>query len=138
MNKQDNASFTEATETFRIGQLAEEFDVTLRTLRFYEDKGLLSPRRVGSTRIYSRGDRTRLKMILLGKRLGFSLSDVAEVLELYDPKNGNIKQLTVSIEKGEAQLKKLHNEREALDASITELNQTLTSFREMVSEQTNK
>ena len=72
-------------ETFRIGELAREFDVTLRTLRFYEDKGLLNPRRVGNLRLYTRGDRARLRIILLGKRVGFSLKDIREILELYDP-----------------------------------------------------
>ena len=77
---------------YRIGELSKEFDVTLRTLRFYEDKGLLSPRRIGNTRLYSRADRTRLKLILLGKRVGMSLLDVKEILDLYDPKGGLIAQ----------------------------------------------
>lgn len=118
--------------TFRIGQLAQEFDVTLRTLRFYEDKGLLSPRRVGSTRIYSRGDRARLKIILLGKRLGFSLADVSEILDLYDPEGSNLRQLEVSVEKGQEQLKKLNDERTQLDNAIAELQTTLESFRKMI------
>ena len=67
-----------------IGDLAREFDVTPRTIRFYEDEGLLSPRREGSRRIYSKRDQVRLKLILRGKRLGFSLADVREMLELYD------------------------------------------------------
>ncbi|MEM5500028.1 MerR family DNA-binding transcriptional regulator [Ahrensia kielensis] len=121
-------------ETFRIGQLAEEFDVTLRTLRFYEDKKLLAPRRIGNTRIYSRGDRARLRIILLGKRLGFSLADVAEILALYDPESGNVRQLKVSLEKGEEQLTKLQLERDQIDASISELEKTIVSFRNMLTE----
>lgn len=125
---------TTIEKTYRIGEMAAEFDVTLRTLRFYEDKGLLSPRRVGNTRLYSRGDRARLKIILLGKRLGFSLMDVAEILELYDPDGGNMRQLTVSVEKGEQQLKVLNDERDKLNAAIIELEETLASFRTMIAE----
>ena len=75
---------TETNETFTIGDLAREFDVTLRAIRFYEDEGLLAPRREGSRRVYSKRDRVRLKLILRGKRLGFSLAEVREMLELYD------------------------------------------------------
>ena len=62
--------------SFTIGQLAREFQVTLRTLRFYEDRGLVSPRRDGTTRIYSRRDRARLKLVLMGKKVGFSLTEI--------------------------------------------------------------
>ncbi len=134
MNNQDYSKIVPMEVTYRIGQLADEFGVTLRTLRFYEDKGLLSPRRVGTTRIYSRSDRGRLKIILLGKRLGFSLADVAEILDLYDPKTGNVRQLQVAIEKGDKQLQKLQTEREEIDASISELSQTLVSFRKMIAD----
>ncbi|MEL6201761.1 MAG: MerR family DNA-binding transcriptional regulator [Pseudomonadota bacterium] len=119
-------------ETFRIGELAREFDVTLRTLRFYEDKGLLNPRRVGNLRLYTRGDRARLRIILLGKRVGFSLKDIREILELYDPEGDNRRQLEVSIEKGEAQLEKLHSDRQQLDNAIGELNTTLDNLRQLL------
>lgn len=69
---------------FRIGNLAREFGVTLRTLRFYEDKGLLTPKRVGTTRLYSNCDRTRLKLILFSKKVGFSLVEIRQILEVYD------------------------------------------------------
>ncbi|KPB02480.1 MerR family transcriptional regulator [Ahrensia marina] len=138
MNGHERFENNNAEETFRIGQLAEEFDVTLRTLRFYEDKELLAPRRIGNTRIYSRSDRARLRIILLGKRLGFSLADVAEILALYDPESGNVRQLKVSLEKGEEQLTKLKNERERLDASIDELQKTIVSFRNMLAEAESK
>jgi DNA-binding transcriptional MerR regulator len=138
MNGHERFENNNAEETFRIGQLAEEFDVTLRTLRFYEDKELLAPRRIGNTRIYSRSDRARLRIILLGKRLGFSLADVAEILALYDPESGNVRQLKVSLEKGEEQLTKLQNERERLNASIDELQKTIVSFRNMLAEAESK
>lgn len=70
--------------TYSISDLAQEFDITTRSIRFYEDQGLLSPQRRGQTRIYSRQDRVRLKLILRGKRLGFSLNECRELLQLYD------------------------------------------------------
>ena len=119
---------------YRIGQLASEFDVTLRALRFYEDKGLLRPRRVGNTRLYSRGDRARLKLILLGKRVGFSLYDIREMLELYDPKGDNLRQLEVAIDKGEHQLAVLEGQRTEMDLAIRELNATLDIIKDQVAQ----
>ncbi|WP_299013114.1 MerR family DNA-binding transcriptional regulator [uncultured Photobacterium sp.] len=71
-------------ETFKISELAKEFDITTRSIRFYEDVGLLHPSRKGSTRIYQHRDKVRLKLILRGKRLGFSLAEIRELFELYD------------------------------------------------------
>lgn len=129
---------TPATATvekvYRIGELASEFDVTLRTLRFYEDKGLLQPRRIGSTRLYSRRDRARLKLILLGKRVGFPLQDIREMLALYEPGGNNLRQLEVAEEMGVEQLDRLHRERAGLDAAIEELTQTLDLVRQTITE----
>ena len=80
-------------QLFKIGDMAKMFGVTLRTLRFYEDKGLLSPIREGSNRLYTRRDRARLKLILLGRKVGFSLRDVKQMMDLYDPAGSNAKQL---------------------------------------------
>src|SRR6266852_3999653 len=74
----------EPAETYSIADLAREFDVTHRAIRFYEDEGLLSPGRDGTRRVYSKRDWVRLKLILRGKRLGFSLAEIREMLELYD------------------------------------------------------
>ena len=71
-------------ETYKISELAKEFDITTRSIRFYEDMGLIQPERKGSMRIYQRRDRVRLKLILRGKRLGFSLAEIRDLLELYD------------------------------------------------------
>ena len=79
--------------TYSISELAGEFAVTPRTLRFYEEKGLLSPRRRGQTRLYSAADRTRLKLVLRGKRLGLSLEESAEIIGMYDPLSDNRAQL---------------------------------------------
>lgn len=76
-------------KTYSIGELARELDITTRTIRFYEDMGLLSPQRRGQTRIYSPADRVRLKLILRGKRLGFSLAESRELIELYQPDADN-------------------------------------------------
>lgn len=111
-------------QSFSIGDLAKEFGVTLRALRFYEDKELLSPRREGNRRIYSRRDRARLKLILMGKRVGFSLSEIREMLDLYDLKDGQVKQLRVSLRKFEEQLDHLQRQRDEIDRAIAELQRT--------------
>lgn len=86
--------------TYSISELASEFDVTTRSIRFYEDQGLLSPRRKGQTRIYSRQDRVRLKLILRGKRLGFSLAETKELFDLWDETlSGSEKQLRLLLDK---------------------------------------
>ncbi|USD62354.1 MerR family DNA-binding transcriptional regulator [Vibrio sp. SCSIO 43140] len=71
-------------ETYKISELAKEFDITTRSIRFYEDEGLIQPDRSGSMRLYNRRDKIRLKLILRGKRLGFSLAEIRELFELYD------------------------------------------------------
>ena len=83
-------------DVFTIGELARECGITARTLRFYEEKGLLSPRRDGLERLYSRRDRTRLKYVLMGKTVGFSLDEVREMLDLYDIGDGQTAQLTAA------------------------------------------
>lgn len=82
-----------AAATYTITDLAREFDITTRAIRFYEDQGLLRPGRVGRKRVYSRRDRTRLKLTLRGKRLGFSLGDIRELFELFDGNRGEEIQL---------------------------------------------
>ena len=81
------------TDTFGIAELAREFDVTTRTIRFYEDKGLLSPARKKQRRVYAPRDRVRLRLIMRGKRLGFSLTDIAEFLDLYDADPQHLEQM---------------------------------------------
>ena len=78
---------------YTISELSKEFDITTRAIRFYEDQGLLKPEREGQKRIYSAGDRVLLKLILRGKRLGFTLSESRALFEMYDPASGNAKQL---------------------------------------------
>ena len=124
-------------EFLRIGEMAKNYGVTLRTLRFYEDKGLLAPKRDGSTRLYSRRDRTRLKLILLGRKVGFSLRDVKQLMDLYDPSGANTKQLRVVLEKSEKQLGRLQKQRKVIDDAIDELNTHMEGVRRMLDEQSN-
>ncbi|AZL68346.1 MerR family DNA-binding transcriptional regulator [Pseudomonas sichuanensis] len=81
------------SQTYSISDLSRELDITTRAIRFYEEQGLLSPERRGLERIYSARDKVTLKLILRGKRIGFSLAECRELIELYDPTGGNLKQL---------------------------------------------
>lgn len=116
----------------RIGDMAKTYGVTLRTLRFYEDKGLLSPKRDGSTRLYTRRDRARLKLILLGRKVGFTLRDVKHMIDLYDSKGSNAKQLKVMLDKSEKQMGRLLKQKEALDEAIGDLDQAMEIARKML------
>ncbi|WP_127346422.1 MerR family transcriptional regulator [Pseudidiomarina mangrovi] len=84
--------------TYSIGDLAREFDITTRSIRFYEDQGLLAPARQGQTRLYTNKDRVRLKLILRGKRLGFSLAETKRLFDLYDLENSSARQLYTVLE----------------------------------------
>lgn len=107
-----------------IGDLAREFGVTHRALRFYEDKGLLNPHRRGQTRLYSRRDRARLKLVLMGKRVGFSLSEIREMLDLYDLKDGQTKQMQVALDRFMQQIEVLENQKRDIDQAIMDLKRT--------------
>lgn len=101
--------------TYSISELAREFDITTRSIRFYEDQVLLFPKRRGQTRIYSRQDRVRLKLILRGKRLGFSLAETKEIFDLWDETlSGSEKQLHLLLEKISAR-------RAALEQQINDI-----------------
>ena len=84
---------------YSISDLSSEFDITTRTIRFYEEKGLLAPARQGNTRVYSAADRTKLKLILRGRRLGFTLEESRSIIDMYDPDHGNVEQLQTLISK---------------------------------------
>jgi len=115
---------------YSITNLAEEFGVTSRTIRFYEDKGLVSPEREGLTRVYSRSDRARLKLILRGRRLGFSLQDMKKMIELYDPSQESMDQLKFTLQKCEDQLAKLRSQRTDINEAISELEQGIQDLKE--------
>jgi DNA-binding transcriptional MerR regulator len=118
----------------RIGEMAKKFGVTLRTLRFYEDKGLLHPHRDGSTRLYTRRDKARLKLILLGRKVGFSLRDVKQMMDLYDPSGTNTKQLRLALDKSEKQLARLQKQKDVIEDAIGELSSSMTLVRKMLAE----
>ncbi len=107
--------------TFSISDLAKEFDITTRAIRFYEDQGLLAPTRRGQTRVYAQRDQTRLKLILRGKRLGFSLSEVADIIRLYDEKPGETGQLHFFIDKIAERRRVLIQQREDIAITLAEL-----------------
>lgn len=88
---------TSEVVTYNISELSKEFDITTRSIRFYEDQGLLTPKRNGQTRIYSIKDRVRLKLILRGKRLGFSLAETKTIFDLYDSEKTGKKQLNIML-----------------------------------------
>jgi DNA-binding transcriptional MerR regulator len=121
-------------DLIRIGEMAKNYGVTLRTLRFYEDKGLLAPQRDGSTRLYSRRDRARLKLILLGRKVGFSLRDVKQLMDLYDPSGSNTKQLRLALEKSAKQLTRLQKQRLVIDEAISELSSAMSNLSRMLAE----
>ena len=110
----------ERTE-FSIGELAQEFDVTPRAIRFYETEGLLSPRRDGQRRIYTPRDRTRLKLTLRGKRLGLTLAEIRELIDMYEPGRDDRRQLERFQEVLEAHRKSLLQQRADIEAQLGEI-----------------
>lgn len=108
-------------ELYSVTELAEDLGITPRTLRFYEDKNLLNPRRAGNARVYTHRDRGRMILILRGKRLGFSLSEIREWLELYESDTAQVEQMRKLIGKAAGRLAALEQQRQDIDATITEL-----------------
>jgi len=110
-----------ASPTFTIRQLCQEFGCTARALRFYEDKGLLSPAREGLNRIYSYRDRGRLQLILRGKRVGLPLAEIRELLDLYQADESGVQQAAESLRKFRAQIVALEAQRRDIDLAIEQL-----------------
>lgn len=114
---------------YTVTQLCREFDVTPRALRFYESKGLLHPSRQDTRRRFGGRDRARLALILRGKRFGFSLAEIGELLDLYDTDESQVTQLTRTIETAELRLAEMRRQREELEVGIVELQDQLNVVR---------
>src|SRR6478672_4588341 len=122
--KQDTQDRPGRDRTYSITDLCREFNVTPRTLRFYEQKGLLSPARRGWTRLFSYRDRARLQLILRGKRVGFALEEIKEMLDLYNLKDGQLTQLRVASTKLKDRLVGLKKQRHEIEEAIADLERT--------------
>lgn len=116
--------------TYKIGDLAREFGVSLRTLRFYEDRGLLQPERQGTTRIYSRRDRMRLRLVLLAKLLGFSLTEAKQIIDVYHSPDGPRKQLEVAFQRMTEQRVVLLDQKREIDESLQAMDVALDLVRD--------
>lgn len=119
-------------ETMTIREMCDAFDVTPRTLRFYEAKELLFPIREGQKRLFTRRDRARLKLILRGKRFGFSLEEIRQLLDLYDMGDQQQTQLTRAVEVARARLSDMVAQRDELNSAIADLAEQLKWGEEMV------
>ncbi|MDO8769944.1 MAG: MerR family DNA-binding transcriptional regulator [Burkholderiaceae bacterium] len=118
----DSHRDVDTAELFGITELCREFGITLRALRFYEDKGLLSPRRINGARVYTRRDRARLALILRAKAIGSSLSEIKQYLDLYgDQGEGRAQQLSYVIERTDTEIAELEKKRAQIDETLAEL-----------------
>lgn len=128
---------SEKITTYSIGELAKEFDITTRSIRFYEDQGLISPTRRGQTRIYNQRDKVRLKLILRGKRLGFSLAETGRLFELYDIDKTSAKQLATILDliaNKKADLNQQLEDIKVVLIELTNLEQSCLSTLEQLNE----
>ncbi len=108
-------------QTWTIAQIAAEFDVTHRTVRFYEDQGLISPIRQGTQRVFTARDRVRLALVLRGKRLGFSLEEIRRIVDMYDAEPGEVGQLHYLIEQVERRTEELEQRQRDIEQTLAEL-----------------
>ncbi len=120
------------TEQFSIRDLADEFDITTRTIRFYEDKGLMTPTRAGQRRIYSKRDRARLKLILRGKRLGFSLDEIQHLVDLYETPDDERPQLEKYLETLSRHKQTLLQQKQDLEKTLEELTRAEADCRAQI------
>ncbi len=124
------------TNTFTIGQMCADFSLTPRTLRFYEYKELLAPIRVGRKRLFTLRDRARLKLILRGKRFGFALCEIKDLLDLYDTDPSEVTQITATLEVAGRHLAQLTARRDELTTAIADLEQYMIEGNRLLKERT--
>jgi|ERR1043165_5199701 DNA-binding transcriptional MerR regulator len=117
-------------DVFTIRDLAREFAISARTLRFYEEKGLVNPKRRGEQRLYSRRDRARLAYVLAGKQVGFSLEEVREMLDLYDLGDGQVTQLKVALAKFGDRIERLEKQKSDIDRVVAELTRASDAMKQ--------
>jgi len=110
-------------QTYTISELSKEFDITPRSIRHYEQEQLISPKRAGSQRIYTKGDRVRLQLILRGKRIGFSLAEIREIIRMYDSPSGEAKQTQLLLSKINERRKALDQQKKDIKTMLIELEQ---------------
>lgn len=110
--------------SYTISELSDQFDISTRTIRFYEDQGLIAPERAGTRRIYVERDRVRLKLILRAKRIGFSLSEIRETLALYDSESGEVAQMRYVLDV-------IHNHRATLNQQMEDIRQILEDMSQV-------
>ncbi|MFT6734824.1 MAG: DNA-binding transcriptional MerR regulator [Polaribacter sp.] len=121
--KQNLNNLESQPQTYSISEVSKDFEITPRSIRYYESEGLISPQRQGSQRIYHRGDLIRLQLILRGKRVGFSLSEIREIINLYDSPSGEQKQTTLLVGKIEDRRKALYQQQKDIKTMLKELEQ---------------
>ncbi len=124
----------EAQTTYTISDLANEFAVTTRTIRFYEAEGMISPERDGQRRIFSVRDRTRLKLILRGKRIGFTLAEIRDIIDMYDSHPGEAGQLRHLVDRIERQRTELETRRSVIDTTLADLAEVEANARARLAE----
>ena len=129
MTLSDKAVVETTGKFYSVTQLGTELGVTARTIRFYEDKGLISPRRAGNNRVYTLRDRARMILILRGKKLGFSLREIRDYLDLYDADPTGAKQLRLLLNGAESRIRQLEDQRLALNQALGELREVETQTR---------
>ena len=122
-------------KTFTITELAQEFDITPRAIRFYEDVGLLEPSRAGRNRVYTQRDRTRLKLTLRGKRLGLSLQEVKRLVDMYDSPSDTAQQLQAFMAVLQEHRRQLEQQRDDIQVTLEELSQHEERCRRLLAEQ---
>ena len=126
-----------ATRTYTITELATEFDITARAIRFYEDVGLLTPQRAGRNRVYTQRDRTRLKLTLRGKRLGLSLQEIRQLVDMYDSPSDTAQQLSAFMAVLGEHRRQLEQQREDIEITLAEIAQHEARCRTLLAKGTN-